>query len=417
MSRVLYINGTVRPDGTPWSEPVVPWAWDGPIGTRNDPGETVSYASDRKSGVQRLMQRPFSRRGTLWLPASDVAEVGAPLRELARAGILLESAKTQELDGADWDVSGWGAGSCGAVGGERGPTGESTGDGQAYLVTPTLLNGNMQLVQAIGTNLNVDTYVHDIWARKLDGVSGAFSLRLAGGASEVFEHADLTDQWQRVQVTSPDVASATATMNIFPGGNTGHASEDTQPALVWAPGLINAGGAAGETDMGGGSAISVGETRIFSALNASFPWPAVPWTMRCDFTPFFGGGDVLTHTIWEAERGGAGGAGVYQLQKNDNDRMVFTMTPRGGGIETAFSAIVSWDHRAEQRVVIVSESNGDIRCYLNGVPFSNQIDAPDGLVAAAPDTIEFGGQSATAMDGILHSFELFDRALDPARLF
>ena len=413
MGRVLLLDGTASLDGLPLVEPAGAWlpAWSG--GTRAHPGQAVSYASERPSGIQRRRQLPHSQYAGLPQPARDLAEYDHPLREVGPSGILLERSWVQLLESGDWDISTWASTNTSAVtAGVRGPTGETTGEGQAYRFTSTANGGFRELAEVVAVNLNATTYVFAVWVRR--STAGTVSIGITSGGVEDFTVE--ANKWTRVTCQSRSVNTTTTGLRIYPGGQAGQATCE-----VWGPTLVDTGASANNQARGRSSTISPAGTLISSKLSGAFAWPSAPWTFYARFQPFWGATDSLGHSVFGAYV--TAGTSVIRLTKTSaNILQVAVRTVRGGSsVATVTPAGASFDEAVPVvwHVVGRLSRRGALEAWLNGVAFTTQVAAPGALIDQAPSQLDVGDDTTGlgALDGLLRRFEVWDEIVEPRRFF
>lgn len=414
MRRTLLLDGTVMPDGLPRVEPVGAWlpAWSG--GTRAHPGQAVGYASDLRSGRQRRLQRPLSQYGATPLPASDLAEYDHPLGEVGARGLLFERAATQLLEAADWDISTWtGTSSSAVTSGIEGPTGETTGEGQAYRFTSTSALGQRALSEVVAVNLNATTYVFSVWLKRQAGhVSETARIILRGGASSVTADFQVGTEWIRCWVTSPTVNSTTAQLIVIPAIDL----DGIGTIEVWGPTLVDTGAAAANTERGRSTTISPSGVTVASKLSGAHAWPPAPWTFYARFRPFWGSADAIGHSVFGAYT--TPSTNVIRLTKTSSDILQIAIRDVRAGTAVAFTtpALVEGD---VWHVVGRCSRFGALEGYLNGVAFTDQVAAPGAIADRPPSQLDVGDDTTGLgpLDGALLRLEVWDDYLEPRRFY
>lgn len=411
--RVLLIDGTTRPDGYPTVEPYRAWvpAWSG--GTRAAPGQAIAYQADQRSGMERKLQLPDAQYGGLYLPPSDRGLFRHPLREIGTPGLLFERAATQLLETTDWDISTWtGTNSSAVTSGIRGPTGATTGEGQAYRFTSTASGGQRALSETVAVNMNATTYVFSVWLKRQVGhVSEPAQIILRGGASSVSANFEVGDGWTHCYVTSPNINSTTAQLIIVPAIN-GDAAGTIE---VWGPTLVDTGTAAANASRGRSTTISPSGVTVASKLTGAFAWPAPPWTLFTKVRPMWSSGDSLGHGVFEALDPDTNV--IYRLTKVAGNTLQANVRDWRGNPQTAVFTSPAMVSDTQYRILLTLSQQGALSGYLNGVEFDTQIAAPAALPSTSPTSLVLGDSAGLgALDAAIEHFELWDELL-PAEMF
>lgn len=415
--RVLLIDGREAYDGVPVVDPIRAWvpAWSG--GTRKDPGQAVGWAGFLGDGRLRHMQRPHAEFATTHLAHSDMGILGHPITELGRPGILLERARTQILASGNWNLGSWTATNTTTASAAASIFGPAD-SGQMWSLTSTSNGGKIALAAVTVSNMNANTLVFSIWVK---WVSGATTLRLAikdnGGATTSTKDwtLDTDGSWRQVWVTSPNVNSTSAQLEVYPGGAAGQAN-----VFAFGPMLENTGASAATAHRGRGSLVDGGGARVRSVLDGPFVWPAAPWTLFCQFQALWGVEDGLAHRIFEAYNSAS--TPIYALTKSTGSTLQALVRDRRAGNQVAFTTpdATAYAHEADWRVVVKLSAEGALSGWLGGVEFDTQIAAPAALADAnRPRHLILGDASATGSeaDVLVNRLEIFDEDIEAGAFF